>query len=207
MPSTVRDPLEVALRRAGELKVTIIDEAGQPVAGADVILRPKVGTPDYDLHDDGYYELSGPDGAIIWRDIASEPYYVQAAQGELRSDIVRLDVPSARRESIQVTLHRQLAPGSIVARILRRDGTALTPALVSFKNMNAWLGGEPAIMDPCANDEAVKGEADDTGVARASQLAPGHYWVWPNLEHSFIGPKHVLVSAGSTVEVEFREGE
>ena len=144
-----------AAQDAGVLRGRVVDEQQQPVAGAQVAIRPLAGDGEavtVETAADGTYSRGG---------IAAGLYTVTAGKADLRGDMFRVRVRSGRAVQVNV----QLAAG-------RRDAAWIAELGDREAASRAFAAGLRASR---ANDHAAAIEEFARAIARTPDCAACHY--------------------------------
>lgn len=206
--------IDIVLRDGLRVIGRVVDTAGSPVAGADVLAT----TPDT-AHDPSmrrayrYRVKSGPDGRFVMLGLPPQPMALAAVTETASSPLVDVD-PSNGRSTGEVELRLEYN-GTLAGVVKESDGRP-----VAFAAVNYWLepdygalekanGGKPpkVIRDfalPTQNEATI---TDDEGRFLIGGLLPGKYAIRAGrptasaVPSSYSGATRYQVQTGQTVEL------
>ena len=200
-PTDVASEITIRLERLGSLTVHAVDESGADVAGATVHVHLAVSDERPKLFTDWWKGQTGETGRVTWDDAKPGHYCVQAAHGERLSDLTFLTVVGEQPNPVTVRLVSAMDLGTLEVTVLDKGGQPISDARIAIRNMSKLgLGHGPGTS---ATEEA-EATAIGSAPARLTQLLPGIYWVWPDIEDDFITPDWVAVPAAEVTTVQFQ---
>jgi hypothetical protein len=187
---TQTSPLEIRLGRPARLDVSVIDDHGEDVAGAVVVLKPR---PEGDTSDFaiGREATTDATGHAIWVGLPPETYALQATAVAGQSAVGTVTLLSGGEHVHVLTLERVAEPGQIVARVLGPSGAAVPDVFVRLMSFG-WKQ-KTALSRRLKTDE--KGEATFVG------LPPGNYSIFSDVLGSSFGQAEVESGATAVVEL------
>lgn len=157
---------EVVLRRGGRIRGTVVDEEGEPVAGAAVSARWRAGNRSHWASggfssDDGGFELIVPPGTVV-------RLLAEVSGGDLDEASTpsgSLDGVRAGDSAVRLVVGLPVMDGSITVRLLAPDGTP--------------LAGEGVMTNPPGGRRWITETTDTAGRA--------HFTGLPRIELGFLG--------------------
>ncbi len=193
----------IELGRLASMTVATVDESGKPISGAYCLASRAASEEQPDLFTDASARTSDVHGACRWEELPPGRYLLQAVGPERLSDLEFVEVTGGLEHAFTVELREHLDLGSLVVTVREQDGQPIAGAKVSLNNMTGLgLGVGPGAH---AKKES-QAETDAAGSATFSDVLPGEYWVWPNIDGTFISPRWVAVPGGQETIVEMGPG-
>lgn len=189
--------LEIALQSYGGLHLRVVDADGQSLGGATASVAFAVSEESPDLFAGGWRGTVPSEGST-WDEAPPGRVMVQAAHGGKVSDLVFGRIEGGRTETLEVVVAADDLEGWLTVDVLDRDGRPQAGAPVAVN-----------LMGPLGDPSGVSRQAttDATGRAVLEGLSPGHYWVWPKVEGSFLSPRWTPVPAEHQTTVVFHLGD
>lgn len=180
-----RKNVDFRLRRPGTIDVTVVDEAGQPVAGANVFVRTKSGA----LVDRFTMLASGPDGLVKYGGLAPGRYTVSAREGgRAAGDGAEVEVRSGEHVPARVVL---LGGTYLLVSVVDAEQKPLLASLSVKDEQGHEVAGLVSLQDLM---KLMAQGASPGGERRVGPLPPGKYKVVATLADGRTTTKPVSLS-------------
>ncbi|MEN6548018.1 MAG: carboxypeptidase regulatory-like domain-containing protein, partial [Armatimonadia bacterium] len=145
---------DIKLQPAQQVSVVVVDEAGKPVAGANITSKSN---DPMDFLARGAGPATGPDGTVVLKGLSAGPRTLAARKGDFASDSVSIEVGKQQLPVRLVLKPRAVA--AMTALIVDETGAPFTDARVKVYQEDANYGRDL----PCAPPDA-EGRVKITGL-------------------------------------------